>query len=106
MIPRGSVGVLRKLLSLDFRGYLPIFIVPSCSSWGHPFPVFLPNLRCSQVSVLSVLCFALAINDIVTAVPNGVSCSLYVDDFVLYLSDLTLPSAVRRMQLAINRVAD
>ena len=40
----------------------------------------------SQVSVLSVLGFALAINDIDTAVPDGVSCSLYVDDFVLYLS--------------------
>ena len=59
-----------------------------------------------QGSVLSVLCFALAINDIVAAVPVGVSCSLYVDDFVLYLSGSTLPSAFHRMQLAINRVAD
>ena len=50
-----------------------------------------------QGSVLSVLCFALAINDIVTAVPDGVSCSLYVDDLVLYLSGSTLPSAFRRM---------
>ena len=60
----------------------------------------------TQGSVLSVLCFDLAINDIVTAVPDGVSCSLYVDHFVLYLSGSTLPSAVHRMQLAINRVAD
>ena len=36
-----------------------------------------------QGSVLKVLCFAFTINDIVTAVPGGVSCSLYVDDFVL-----------------------
>ena len=58
--------------------------------------------------MLSVLCFALAINDIITAVPDGVNCSLYVDDFILYLSILgsTLLSAFRRMQLAINRVAD
>ena len=46
-------------------------------------------------SVLSVLSFALAINDIVTAVPDGVSCSLYVDYFALYLSGSILPSAVK-----------
>ena len=59
-----------------------------------------------QGCALCVLCFALAINDIVTAVPNEVSYSLYVDGFVLYLSGSTLSSTVRRMQLAINRVAD
>ena len=59
-----------------------------------------------QGSVLSVPCFALIINDIVTAVPDGVSCSLYVDDFLLYLSGSTFPSAVRRMHLATNRVVD
>ena len=37
---------------------------------------------------------------------NWVSCSLYVDDFVLFLSGSALPSADCRMQLAINRVAD
>ena len=57
-------------------------------------------------SVFSVLCFALVINDIINVVPNGVSCSLYVGDFVLYLSSSNLSSAVRGMQLAINRVAD
>ena len=36
-------------------------------------------------SSLSFLCFALAINDIVTAVPDGVSCSLYVDNFFYIL---------------------
>ena len=59
-----------------------------------------------QGSVLSALCFALAINDIVTAVSDVVSCFLYVDDFVLYLIGSTLPPAFRRMQLAINWVAD
>ena len=44
-------------------------------------------------------------NDIVTAVQDGVSCFLYVDDFVLYLSFSTLPSTVLRMKLAIIRVA-
>ena len=48
--------------------------------------------------------FGLAINDIVTAVPDGISCSLYIEDFVLYLSGSTLPSTFRLMQLAINNV--
>ena len=39
-----------------------------------------------QGSILNVLCFALAISDTVTSVPDDVSCSLYVDDFILYLS--------------------
>ena len=33
---------------------------------------------------LNVLCFALAISDIITAVPDGISCSLYVDDFFIF----------------------
>ena len=36
-----------------------------------------------QDNILIVLCFVLAINDIVTAVPDVVSCSLYVDDCCL-----------------------
>ena len=38
--------------------------------------------------------FSLAIIDTGTAVPDVVSCFLYIDDFVLYLSGSTLPSAV------------
>ena len=56
-------------------------------------------------SVLSVLCFTLAVYDIVIAL-DEVRCSLFVYNFVIYLSSSTLPSAIRRMQLAINRVAD
>src|SRR5215469_1532623 len=37
-------------------------------------------------SVLSVLCFALAFNDVVMEVPEGISCSLYVNDFAIYVS--------------------
>ena len=55
----------------------------------------------SQGSVLNVLCLTLAINDSITAIPNGFSCSLYIDDFVSYVSGSTLPSAFRRMQLPL-----
>ena len=86
-------GVLRKLLSLGFCEHLPLFI---------------RNMLVNRF--FRVLCFTIPINDIVSAVPDGVSSSLYVGDFVLYSSGSTFLSAVptdrRMMQLAINRVAD
>ena len=114
MTPRGNVGFLRKLFSLGFCGHLPIFIRDFLTN--RTFRVGVGDTLYTSFdliesvpqegSVLSVLCFGLAIIDIVIAVPDGVSCSLYVDDFVLYLSGSTLRSAVRRMHLAINGVAD
>ena len=102
-----------KLLSLDFCGYLPIFIRNLLTDHtflvrvGDTFSLSFDRIEgVPQGSVLNVLCFDLTINDIVIVFPDGVSCSLYVDDFVLYLSGSTLPSVVRRMQLGINRVAD
>ena len=69
---------------------------------GFPRPLkFLPPS--SFASVDAALGF---FNELILDAANGVSCFLYVDDFALYLSCSTLPSAVRRMQLAINRVAD
>ena len=44
----------------------------------------------SQGSVLSVLRFVLAINDIVASVPDGISCSLYVNDFFFIFEWLDL----------------
>ena len=105
--------VLLKLLSLGFCGHLPLFIRNLFLNRTFRVrvgdtlsPSFDQIEGVPQGSVLSVLCLALAINDIVTVVPNGVRCSLYVDDLVLYLSGSTLPSAVHQMQLTINRVAN
>ena len=75
-------GILRKLLSLGFCGHLPIFIRNLLTDRTFRFQVEdTLSTSLDQVegvpedSVLSVLCFALSINDIVTAVPGGVSCS-------------------------------
>ena len=104
-------GVLRKLFYLGFCGHLPIFISHLLSN--HTFRVRVGDTLSPSLdqiegvphgSILSVLCFVLAINNIVTAVLNGVHCSLYIDDFVLYLIGSTLLSAFRQIQLAINRV--
>ena len=105
-------GVLRKLLSLGFCGHLPFFIRnflvnrTFCVRVGCTLSLSFDQVEgVPQHSILSVFYFILAISD-VTAVLNGVSCSLYIDNFVLYLRGSTLPFAVRRMQLAINRVSD
>ena len=90
---------MRQLLSLDFCGHLPIFIRHLLIN--HTFRVRIGNTLSSsfdqiedvhQARALSVLCFALAISNIVTAVPNGISCSLYADDFVLLLLLRSNPS--------------
>ena len=57
-----------------------------------------------QGSVLSVTCFALAINTLPKCVTEGVSASLYVDDFIIYSSSRQLPSAERRLQRAMNNI--
>ena len=76
-------GVLCKLLSFGFCEHLPIFIrnLLTNSTFrvqvGDTLSPSFDQAECvSQDSVLSVLCFALAIIDIVTALPNGVSCYL------------------------------
>ena len=79
--------VLRKLLSLGFYGHLPILIRNLLTIRNFRVrvgdtlsPSFDQIEGIPQGSVLRVLCFALAFNDIVTAVPKEVSCSFYVDE--------------------------
>ena len=105
-------GILLKLHSLGLRGQLPCFLkrlmggrqiqVRVSSAFSRPF---LLEEGVPQGSVLSVLLFAVGINDVVSAVPGGVHCSLYADDLVLYLSGKGLPFLERQMQVAINNVS-
>jgi hypothetical protein len=60
--------------------------------------------------VLSVLLFALAIDGLPSSIPGvgrpeGVQCSLYVDDFALYISGAHVPILQERMQLAVDAAA-
>ena len=58
-----------------------------------------------QGSVLSVICFALAFNDIVDELPSGVKCSMYVDDFVIYCVGQRAQHVHREIQMTIHKVA-
>ena len=57
-----------------------------------------------QGSVLSVTLFAVAINNIVQCVHTPVSCSLYVDDFAIYVASRSLATAERLLQNTIGRL--
>ena len=57
-----------------------------------------------QGSVLSCTLFLIAINEILSDLPNYVTGLLYVDDLVMYTSSKYLPAIERRLQTAIGRV--
>ena len=58
-----------------------------------------------QVSVLSCIFFAFAINELPKCIPASVESSLYGDDFAIFNTSPNLQSAERRLQLAINAVS-
>ena len=115
MIKRGNFGCCLSYFSSVFVNiYLSLSKI-SCliatfvfELWDTLFLFFDQVELVPQGSFVSVFCFAFAINDIVTAVPDGFSCSfyIYIYDFVSYLSRSTFPFTVRRMKLAINRILE
>ena len=100
--------ILRKLYLLGFRGFLPIFIanfltsrtfrvrIGSASSSPHTQDEGVP-----QGSVLSVVLFALAIDDVVRALPSGITASLYVDDLALFCVGSHPAVMQRKLQQAV-----
>ncbi|XP_046684647.1 uncharacterized protein LOC124370407 [Homalodisca vitripennis] len=59
-----------------------------------------------QGSVLSCTLFAVAINGITACVRHPVRCSLFVDDFAVYVSARRLVTAERSLQLTIKRIEE
>src|SRR5215469_8278668 len=101
-------GVLRKLFNLGFRGFIPLFIQNLLSN--RTFQVRVGNTLSRhyeleegvpQDSVLCVLCFALAFNDVVMEVLEGISCFLYVDDFAIYVTGARLAGVERRKMVGV-----
>ena len=99
-------SILKSLHQNDFRGHLPIFIKNFI--YGRTFQTRVDNVYSDnfnldngvpQGSVLSGTLFALAINDIVKQLPQGVQNSLYVDDFAIYYSS----SSLRHLQRILNK---
>jgi hypothetical protein len=104
-------GILWNLHSMGFRGQLPLFLQGLLSN--RTFQVRLgSNLSqrfdlvqgVPQGSVLSPLCFALAIDGITDCLPHNVHSSLYVDDLAIYYQGSRLANLERVVQTAINNL--
>ena len=57
-----------------------------------------------QGSVLSVTLFVTAINEITKQLRSEVHCTLYVDDFTIFVSAATITHSTRIIQIAINNL--
>ena len=55
-----------------------------------------------QGSLLSVTLFAIAINEITKQLGSEVHCTLYVEDFTIFVSAATITHSTRIIQIAIN----
>ena len=90
-------SILKSLYNKGLRGNLPIFIKNFLSERTFQTRInttysnhFKLKEGVPQGSVLSGTLFAIAINDIVKTLPQGVNNSLFVDDFVIYYTSSNL----------------
>ena len=106
-------GILKTLHECGLRGELPLFIKSFLKN--RKFQVKVGNTMSNteiqeegvpQGSVLSVTLFALAINGISKVIPDDMVHSLFVDDLSISISSSRMPTAERRMQLAIDKVVE
>ena len=104
-------GIMRDLHQAGLRGRLPVFIANFLS--GRTFSVRLGTILSDphdqeegvpQGSILSVTLFSLKINSIVDCLPNGVDCSLYVDDFLVAYSSKHMHTIERQLQQTLNKI--
>ena len=105
-------GILKKIHNIGIKGNMINFIRSFLSERYIKVRVgntlsksFLQEEGVPQGSVLSVTCFAIAINDILDAITPPVKGSLFVDDFALYCTGYDAVSVCNYMQKAINSVS-
>ena len=97
--------------TVGLRGRLPVTIKSFLSN--RKFKVMVNGIESGeyiqyegvpQGSVLSTTLFILAINDIVFTLPREVQCSLYVDDFAIWLSYFNDKEGQKVLQAAIDSI--
>ena len=71
------------------------------NSLSRPMPT---TMGVPQGGILSVTCFVVAINPIISDLPQGVRGSLYADDLVLYHTSPRPSASSRQLQLAIRNI--
>ena len=103
--------ILNSLYNMGLRGNLPRFIENFLSSREFCVRVGASHSNyveqeevLPQGSVLSVTCFAIAINKIPEQVSADVQSTLYVDDFAIFTSATNPAHSSRIIQTSINRL--
>ena len=103
--------ILNSMHNMGLRGKLPAFAEGFlsdrrfCVRVGASHSEYLEQEEgLPQGSVLSVALFAIAINSITEQIGPHVLCTLYVDDFTIYISSANLAHSSRSIQVAINNL--
>ena len=103
--------ILNSMYEMGLRGSLPAFAEDFlsdrkfCVRVGASHSVYLEQEEgLPQGSVLSVTLFAIAINNITNQLGPQVSCTLYVDDFTIFISSTNLIHSTRILQMSINKL--
>ena len=105
-------GILKDLYKLGLRGNLPIFIqnfltertfqILLCTTLSDRF--FPQEEGVPQGAILSTTLFNVKLNDIAKELSDGIECSLYVDDFVIFFRSKTIETIERKLQININKI--
>ena len=105
-------GIIKEMHNMGIKGNMIRFIksflsdryikVKVGNKVSCPFP---QEEGVPQGSVLSVTCFAIAINNIMEGVTPPVRGSLFVDDFAMYCTGYDAVSTCRYIQKAIDNVS-
>ena len=103
--------ILNYMYEMGLRGNLPAFAEGFLSFWefcvrvGASHSEYFVQEGLPQGSVLSVtLFFAIAIKEITKQLGSEVHCTLYVDDFTIFVSAATITHSTRIIQIAISNL--
>ncbi|GBL75632.1 putative RNA-directed DNA polymerase from transposon X-element [Araneus ventricosus] len=106
-------GIMKNLYDLGFRGNLPIFVQNFLKQrffrvrMGNTYSnIFCQEEGVPQGSVLSVTLFVLAINPILSVIPQTVQKNLYVDDLHISCYGRNMQLIERQLQIAINNIVE
>ena len=104
-------GILKRLHEMGIRGYMFNFVKSFLSDRSLKVRVgnslsssYVQEEGVPQGSVLSVTCFAIAIDGIVDSVSAPVRSSLFVDDFAVYVTTYDAVAACNYLQKSIDAI--
>ena len=105
-------GIMRDLHTMGLRGNLPIFIQNFLSDRTFQIlfnatlseDTFIQEEGVPQGAILSTTLFNVKLNDISKELTTNIKCSLYVDDFNIFIRSSNPQSISRQLQLNINRI--